>query len=151
MNDDAWRVLPLVWLFFPVVWLVACGLIASLGGWRTLAESYPAIGEMPGQRFRWRSLSMRRGTHYNGCVNLVASSIGLELRMMWLFRFGHPPLFVPWGEVRVERRRHWMVPVVTLHLARRPEIPLHLPARLAEELVAVSGGALTVPDPSPSP
>ena len=79
-----------LWLLFPpafvAIWLLTCVTIARVGGWRALAESYPAQGPltatgMPGRRFRWRSLSLRWGTNYNGCIELVASPV-VEMRKL---------------------------------------------------------------------
>jgi hypothetical protein len=32
-------------------------------------------------------------------LNIAHDQFGLYLSMMVLFRVGHPPLFIPWGEV----------------------------------------------------
>ena len=31
---------------------------------------------------------------------LTANDLGLFIETMWLFKFGHPRLFIPWGEFR---------------------------------------------------
>ena len=141
LPEIAWLLFP---LFFALAWVASCAAIASMGGWRALAESYPAQAGLPGQRFRWRSLRMRRGASYNGCVHLVSSPMGLGLSVMRLFRVGHAPIFVPWDEVRAERGRFWLAPVITLRFTRRPEVPVHLPRRLGEKVIAAARGAVRV-------
>lgn len=98
-------------LFFAAVWLLVAAILATVGGWAELARQY----RDPGHDFRGNivqlpgsSLSMRRGrmpfpANYKHCVTLTLPGTGLHLRVMSVFRFRHPPLFIPWGQMeRVE-------------------------------------------------
>ena len=49
-----------------------------------------------------QSAAMRWLTHYNNVLTVGADSEGLFLVPFFLFRVGHPPLFVPWAEITAE-------------------------------------------------
>jgi hypothetical protein len=57
------------------------------------------------------------GANYNRVLTLGASQEGLYLASMFLFRFMHPPLLVPWSEIKVRRRKGWVFEYVifTVH------------------------------------
>ncbi len=73
-------------------------LLSTLGGWRRLAESFPARGQPSGRRFILQSAKVGL-VHYSGCLTLYSSPEGLYLSVWWPFRLGHPPLFIPWHAV----------------------------------------------------
>lgn len=91
---------PLVFVGF---WMGVCWLLALLGGWRGLATRY-AVDRDPNSMMHSTS-GMLRGVSYNHVLQVGASPSGLELRVMILFRAGHPPLRIPWTDVRVEDER----------------------------------------------
>ncbi len=131
-----------------VAWFGSLHAVARWGGWRRLAAAYPA-GAVPGsglgETFRWRSLSMRKGVNYNHCVSLTASPSALRVSMPWIFSAGHPPIEIPWSEIRSEPGRVWWIRVVTLRCARAPSIPVHLRRGVAARLARASGGQLPLP------
>jgi hypothetical protein len=92
--------------FFLTVWLGISGLISILGGWRMLAERFQASGFKlnPRERFRFRTLELGRlpllPVHYNGCVTFGVAEQGLYIGLLFPFRFMHPPLMIPWWEIR---------------------------------------------------
>jgi hypothetical protein len=88
---------PLVFIGF---WMSVCWLLALAGGWRGLATRYRVDSE---PRPQTQSTSGMLGlVSYNGVLELAASNVGLDLRVMMLFRAGHPPLRIPWADIRVE-------------------------------------------------
>jgi hypothetical protein len=88
---------PLVFVGF---WMGVCWLLALVGGWRALAGRYRVDGE-PRAPTR-RTFGMLGLVSYNGVLDVAASNSGLDLRVMSLFRAGHPPLRIPWTDIRVE-------------------------------------------------
>ena len=58
---------------------------------------------------------MRWLAHYNNVLTLGASQRGLYLASMFLFRFMHPPLLVPWSEIKVRRSKGWVLRVRDLY------------------------------------
>jgi hypothetical protein len=88
---------PMVFVGF---WMGVCWLLALMGGWRGLAARYRVDSEpRPSTQ---RVSGMLGLVSYNGVLELAASKMGLDLRVMMLFRAGHPPLRIPWADIRVE-------------------------------------------------
>jgi hypothetical protein len=56
------------------------------------------------------------------------------LASMFLFRFMHPPLLVPWSEIKVRRKKGWVFEYVTFTLGDEPAIPLRIRVKLGERL-----------------
>jgi len=62
--------------------------------------------------------------------------------MIFFFRFMHPPLFIPWSEVSVRRKRIWILGErVTLTLGREIAIPFTIGGRLAGKVKTAAGNA----------
>ena len=95
------------WLIvFPLFWMAICGLLSAAGGWRELAATYRVdAAALKGSPARTTSGALRRSwmplpVNYSHClvVHLFADGFGLSV---WrIFRFKHPPLFIPWTAVR---------------------------------------------------
>ena len=93
-------------LAFVPLWLLITGLISTLGGWHSLADRYAApdgFEVAPDQRFRFRNILLRRlpwfPARYRGCVTVSLSPAGLHLAVLFIFRFRHPPLLIPWTAI----------------------------------------------------
>ncbi|HEX6368465.1 MAG TPA: hypothetical protein VF006_06025 [Longimicrobium sp.] len=110
MNDSLtfliWFV-PLWILGFTVMWLGITGGLAEFGGWGELARLYrepEGMARAPVRSFHMASLDLRRGwfplpVNYGGCMVVEVAAAGLHLRPWRLFRFRHPPLFIPWSRI----------------------------------------------------
>lgn len=55
---------------------------------------------------------MRWTTRYGNVLTIGADSRGLYLAVLFLFRSGHPPLYIPWDGIEISERRGWMSPYV---------------------------------------
>lgn len=66
---------------------------------------------------------MRWLANYRNCLRLGANQDGLYLAVLFLFRFMHPPLFVPWSEIKITRKRGLFGEYVTLTMGRDAGIP----------------------------
>jgi hypothetical protein len=131
------------WLLF---WCAVVMLIARFG-WRRLAAAYPgdrAIYEGP--RFRMQSVGLKRWVSYSGCVTFTVERDGLLMEVLWLFRPGHAPVFLPWSELDVtyDHRRflktRLVIPVAELRPRREPGVPITIKRALADRLAAAAGG-----------
>jgi hypothetical protein len=67
--------------------------------------------------------------------------VGLHLAVLFPFRPGHPPLFIPWSEVSVREGWNPTRRGVALSFLRVPEVPLVLSTKLAGRLAESSSGA----------
>ncbi|MGZ5131193.1 MAG: hypothetical protein ACXWCU_12225 [Caldimonas sp.] len=89
-------------LAFAALWLGVTALLSRAGGWSRLAASFRARHPASGDRFRFVSGSLGAGrfpVRYNNCLFVVVSRRGMHLSILFPFRFGSPPLFIPWSEV----------------------------------------------------
>jgi hypothetical protein len=118
----AWIVL----LIVALLWLGICALLARVGGCSTLAGPHRARYRVVGERFRFVSASMgkpRLPVDDQGCLFMVVNRHGLHISLLFPFRFGSPPLFIPWSAVEsvtekpflhtfgvaVKPRDHWPI------------------------------------------
>jgi len=78
--------------------------------WRLVlaGEGLSCAGAFNGVKWRMRSAQMRWLTSYNNVLTLGVSQQGFYLASMFLFRFMHPPLLVPWSEIKVRRKTGWV-------------------------------------------
>ena len=81
-------------------------LLSLMGGWHSLAQSYPVPKDFAlssRDRFRFKSIQMREHTllpvNYGNCVTIGVTARGLYLAPMFMFRFMHAPVFIPWSEI----------------------------------------------------
>ena len=97
---------------FPVVfvgwWAVICWTLGLLGGWRGLAARYATDLPPPPGGPGWSSGALGWVNYRNTLVPAAAED-GLDLRTPRLFAVGHPPLRIPWADVRVLGRRRGLM------------------------------------------
>jgi CRP-like cAMP-binding protein len=86
-----------------------------------------------------QSGQMRFLTNYNNVLTLGVSPEGLFLASMFLFRFMHPPLLIPWSEIKVQRKKGWIFEYVILTLGHELAIPLRIRAKLATKVRESAG------------
>ena len=140
LKDLASRPEIIVSLFI-AYWFVLMLLIARLTGWARLADSYQAATPFTGKRWRWQSIQTRWLTHYGNCVTIGANAEGLHVSLLFLFRIGHPQLFIPWREISVKPVKGWLCRGVELRFSGAPAIPVYISERLAQRIAAAAGGA----------
>ncbi|MFP5230673.1 MAG: hypothetical protein ACLGXA_23905 [Acidobacteriota bacterium] len=87
-------------LFWLVIWLGVSSLASFIGGWNRLAEEYPVDLNKSASKIRLGYAWMRLGTNYNSVIVLDCQPNGLSLSVLWLLRFRHPPLFIPWDQIQ---------------------------------------------------
>jgi len=107
-------------------------VVSALGGWRQLAEFFPANDLPSGRRFLMQSGSVG-WVNYSGCLTIYSSPDGLYLATMWPFRAGHPPLFIPWSEIHgVTTRRVLRMEDVVFEVGSPRIAKLSLPKKVFE-------------------
>jgi hypothetical protein len=108
--------------FFVGLWLSVGAILSFVGGWHRLAGRFPVSSSaaVQGRRFRFVSGAVGLGllpVSYRSCLFCMVSSVGLELSVFPIFRFMHPPMFIPWSAVEeATRERWWFISVATLRL-----------------------------------
>lgn len=121
-------------IYFLTLWLLVGATISIIGGWFSLAKVYRTWVPFNGTKWRMQSGQMRWLANYNNVLTIGASPEGLYLASMFLFRFMHPPLLVPWSEIKVRRKKGWVFEYVTFTMGHELAIPLRIRARIAEML-----------------
>lgn len=122
---------------FVIVWFGVAALASFIGGWDRLAEKYRAAPNTSGSRIRLGNSWLRLGTNYNSVIGLDCQTKGLSLSVLWLFRFRHPPLFVPRDQIRYSQGKSlFFFTKGRLILGGDARIPLSFYNREARELVA---------------
>ena len=87
-----------------------------------------------GEKWRMRSGQMRGWTNYNTVLPIGISQEGLYLATLFLFRFMHPPLLVPWSEITVQKSDGWLFKYVTFTIGHELAVPLRIRGSLAVKL-----------------
>ena len=121
-------------VYFLCLWLLVAAITSFIGGWYSLAKVYRTRVPLNGTKWRRQSGQMRWLANYNRVLALGTSPEGLYLGCMFLFRFMHPPLLVPWSEIKVRRKKGWVFEYVIFTLGHELGIPLRIRAKLAERL-----------------
>ncbi|MEM7427713.1 MAG: hypothetical protein AAF441_16595 [Pseudomonadota bacterium] len=86
-------------IVFPLFWMAITWLVSTVGGWSVLAEQYPASEPLTGETFSWRSVRLGFFGSYSNCMRVTISGRGLYLQPLFVYRFGHRPVFIPWEAV----------------------------------------------------
>jgi hypothetical protein len=123
------------WLCGHLFW--SCSVLLEAG---KLAKVFRAQSSFFGRKRNFQSANMRLGTSYSRCLTVGANEAGIYLRIRFLFRIWHPPLFIPWEEISVRRKRLWLLgEFAVLTLGRQTQIPCMIRRSLAEELRMAAG------------
>jgi len=109
-----------------------------LSGWHALslrfrAQSEP-YGDVKSAGPFFYNVYTRYWIHYSSVIRLTAASDALYLSVLALFRIGHPPLRIPWEEIRFSRTKYWWRRYVVLTLGAQERIPFRISERMARNL-----------------
>lgn len=127
-------------IFFIAGWVSVLYLIALASGWDSLAKRFRFKGRFYGEIFSFRSARMRFYVHFGNCLDIGADESGLYLAVFPIFRFGHPPLLIPWSEVSVISGENGVIfKKRELRLGRAESIPLRISSSLADSLHQSAG------------
>ncbi|GEM_PF-644924 len=96
-GPPSW-VLPLLPVASLGLWCLGGWTVAIMGGWARLADRHRAGSRPSGHVFRFQSMSLGRFTGYGNMLTMIVAKEGLYLAPIFLWRVGHPPLLIPWGE-----------------------------------------------------
>ena len=133
-----WFIFP---FYFVALWLLVSAVISFIGGWSALAKRFRRNQPFNGMVLNGQSGNMRWIAGYGNCLTIGSNPEGLYLAMWPLFRFRHPPLLIPWGEISVKRQRILFFPVVRFGLGRELEIPLWIRSGIADTLKNSAGSS----------
>jgi hypothetical protein len=126
------------------LWMLVGAIISLVGGWFSLARVYRTQVAFNGAQWRMQSAQMRWLINYNNVLTIGVSPQGLYLAILFLFRFMHPPLLIPWSEIKVRRKKGWVFEYVTFTLGHELAIPLRIRGKLVEKLRESAGKCWSV-------
>lgn len=113
-----------------------CLFLAYISGWMKLATVYRSsqgVGNSVTRHFQ--SGSMRLIGFYNHCLTFTPTREGLFISVFFLFRIGHPPLFVPWEHITTRQAKWLFSNMIELRFRKTPSIPFRLSKDLYEDLL----------------
>lgn len=126
-------------IYFLCLWFLVAATISFVGGWFSLAKLYRTRVPFNGTKWRMQSGQMRWLANYNNVLTIGVSQQGLYLASMFLFRFMHPPLLVPWSEIKVRRKRGWVFEYVIFTMGHELGIHLRIREKLGAKLREAAG------------
>jgi hypothetical protein len=125
-------------LFFVTIWCVVCFLISAFSGWQALARRFrmqvEPYGDVKGAGPFFYAVQMRNKANYSSVIRVAVASDALYLSILFLFRVGHPPLAIPWGEIKFSKITVFWRRYLVLTLGKAEQIPLRISERMAERL-----------------
>lgn len=142
-GDFPLWIVPVIPVFFVLLWCGVCFLLAVVSGWRRLAGHYAASAPTTGQHFLFRS-GMMGPVSYRNALHLAVAAEGLFVWALLPMRLGSPRLFIPWSDITAAVERTWLIDYAVLTFARAPRVRLRLRAGVAREVAAASRGALQI-------
>ena len=123
-------------LFVPL-WCASSLWVSWVSGWRMLARRFKYQSE-PYRDIEstgsFISVYMRFWSYYGGLVLSTAADDALYVSMMFLFRIGHPPLRIPWDEIRLGRTKFFFRTFIVLTLGNEEKVPMRILLRTARNL-----------------
>lgn len=110
MNDQG------AFLFSLAVFLVVYfGIIALIGffAWRPLARCFVFTDPIDGEKLPFSQIAIN-GVNYKSSVLLRASPMGMYLKAIFLIRFNHPSMLIPWNAIVAVEKKTFIVSRYTL-------------------------------------
>ncbi len=136
MGDSFhWHFAVLFLIYFAALWCLASFVTSCLSGWFELSRRFHTRADFAGPQWRLRTGRGRFLTRYRHVLTIGCNSEGLYLAILFLFRPGHPPLFIPWNEISVHRVDGFLFgDSYRFTLGTSEQIPLFISGRLGREM-----------------
>lgn len=131
----------LIPLYFAGFWIFISFLISLIGGWHELARVYAAEQPFEGEGWSMQDAGLRFFTSYHNVLKIGANADGFYMAVFPLFRVGHPPLFIPWRDISIQKAKSFWVPVYKFEFRQVPSVPLRLREKLGKKVQSAAGSA----------
>lgn len=92
-------------IFFVAMWTLTTWLMSLLGGWGRVGRAYPAEGRPTQGRVLGGVTGMFGVARYKFVLTVITTETGLYIENRKVFRFGHPPLFIPFAVMHDLRKQ----------------------------------------------
>jgi hypothetical protein len=124
--------------FFAALWSLKSFIVSMIGGWAALSKRFRAksqpYGDIKTAGPLFYTVMMRFRVRYGNTIRIAASSDALYLSILFPFRLCHPPLTIPWDEIKMRRTQFLWLRFVILTLGERERIPMRISERMARNL-----------------
>lgn len=126
--------------FFVVMWFIVLYIISRITGWSRLAEKYRTFTKsesklMQAVQVYWGSVLMAGNIYTVG-----SSNKGMYIGVLFPFRPGHPPLLIPWHEIKAKKVNRAFQPRIQLSFGNNLSRPFEINEKVAEQIKAGSSG-----------
>jgi hypothetical protein len=125
-------------IFFVTLWCFICFLISLLSGWFSLSRRFKKQSEPYGETHSagpfFYTVYTRFWSHYGSVIRMIAAEDALYLSVLFPFRVGHPPLRIPWNEIKLSRTKRFWFRYVVLTLGNQEHIPMRISERMVLNL-----------------
>jgi len=122
------------------LWFGVNLVISFVSGWAELARVYRFRGQFLGETWSFQSGQMRMLMGIGNAMKVGADQQGLYLSLLFMFRPGKPPLYVPWQDIATREGRFLFWNYVELRFRQAPNVYLQISKVLAHKLAMASGG-----------
>ncbi len=129
--DIALLVVALFIPFFAAVWIGVVYLVSAMSGWRELATRFSGNVSLSEKTFNAATATMNRGDRpgampgrYRNTLVVELGAEGIGLRPWKPFKFGHPPLRIPWGEIEACHSESYVFGTRCLIVTREPRFAI---------------------------
>ena len=68
-----------------------------------------------------------------------ADARGLYLSVFFLFRFGHPPIFVPWRDITITEKKLFKIQLLELRFRKTENLSVRFTVKLGDRLAIAAG------------
>lgn len=125
---------------FVVMWLLVLLFFSKITGWSRLAEKYRATTKpesklMQAVQVQWGSIMMAGNIYSIGCTRE-----GMYLGVLFPFRVGHPPLLIPWRDIKTSKVTGLFKPLVRLDFGNSISRPFEIYEKTARRIKECSNG-----------
>ncbi len=127
-------------IIFPAMFAMVTKLLSIIGGWGRLASFYGSGKEYKGPFMEMQSARMGI-VRYNSILKVGTDTSSLFLRVMVLFRVGHPDLAVPLHEVHGQERSGFFGRRLRLTFVKAPGVSMTITKKLGDLVEQLSGGS----------
>jgi hypothetical protein len=124
--------------FFVGMWVLVCFFLSIMDGWQWLSEKYSFKNKFEGKKHGGIS-GMLCGVGFHGILSAGADKNGLYLSVLFPFRIGHPPLFIPWEEITCGKQKILFFKYAVLEFEKAPGVLLMIPEKIVWTLSEESG------------
>ena len=123
---------------FLLMWVTICYVLSKMSGWGELAKQYGTNEHLNGERWRFRSALMRATVSYGGCLFFTANRQGLGVSILFPFRIGHPPIFIPWENFIISEEKKYFRLMIKFGI-KKSGIPIYVYKSLGDQIKKAGG------------